>query len=82
MIGLNQWGDQRIIDSKYLITDKLKNELGFKGFVVSDWYGVYEYSKTNKYNANIKTINAGLDMIMLPYDYKSFLNDVRKAIKA
>ncbi len=81
MIGLNQWGDERIIDSKYLITDKLKNELGFKGFVVSDWYGVYEYSKTNKYDANVKTINAGLDMAMLPYDYKEFLSDVRSAVK-
>jgi beta-glucosidase len=81
MIGLNQWGDERIIDSKYLLTDKLKNELGFKGFIVSDWYGVYEYSRTSKYKANIKTINAGLDMAMLPYDYKSFLNDVRKAVK-
>ncbi len=81
MIGLNQWGDERIIDSNYLITEKLKKELGFKGFVVSDWYGVYEYSKTSKYNANIKTINAGLDMAMLPYDYKAFINDVRKAVK-
>lgn len=82
MVGLNQWGDQRIIDSKYLITDKLKNELGFRGFVVSDWYGVYEYSGTSKYKANVKTINAGLDMAMLPYDYKAFLSDVRKAVKA
>lgn len=82
MIGLNQWGDQRIIDSKYLITDKLKNELGFKGFVVSDWYGVYEYSKTSNYLSNINTINAGLDMAMLPYDYSAFLKDVRKAVKA
>ena len=80
LIGLNQWGDERIIDSKYLVTDKLKTELGFKGFVVSDWYGVYEYSKTSKYKANIKTINAGLDMAMLPYDYKAFLGDVRKAV--
>ncbi|MBP6962368.1 glycoside hydrolase family 3 C-terminal domain-containing protein [Candidatus Saccharibacteria bacterium] len=80
MVGLNQWGNERIIDSKYLITDKLKNELGFEGFVVSDWYGVYEYSRTSKYDANIKTINAGLDMAMLPYDYKDFMNDVRKAV--
>ena len=54
--------------------------MGFKGFVVSDWYGVYEYSRTSKYSANIKTINAGLDMAMLPYDYKAFLGDVRKAV--
>ncbi len=81
MIGLNQWGDQRIIDSKYLVTDKLKNELGFTGIVVSDWYGVYEYAKTGRYEANIKTINAGLDMAMLPYEYKDFLKDVRRAVR-
>lgn len=81
MVGLNQWGDQRIIDSKSLVTDKLKNELGFKGFVVSDWYGVYEYSNVSKYQANINTINAGLDMAMLPYDYKTFIKDVSKAVK-
>lgn len=81
MIGLNQWGNERVIDSKYLVTDKLKTELGFKGFVVSDWYGVYEYSGTSRYKANVKTINAGLDMVMLPFDYKTFLNDVRKAVK-
>jgi len=80
MVGLNMWGDQRIIDSKYLITDKLKTELGFKGFVVSDWYGVYEYSGVSKYKANVSVINAGLDMAMLPYDYKSFISDVRKAV--
>lgn len=81
MVGLSQWGDQRVIDSQYLVTDQLKNGLGFKGFVVSDWYGIYEYAKTSNYNANIKTINAGVDMAMLPYDYKAFLNDVRNAVK-
>ncbi len=80
MVGLNQWGEHRIIDSEYLLTEKLKQELGFQGFLVSDWYGVYEYSRTNKYEANVKTINAGLDMAMLPYDYKLFLKDVRKAV--
>ncbi len=81
MVGLSQWGNERVIDSKYLVTDKLKNQLGFRGFVVSDWYGVFEYSRTSSYQANIKTINAGLDMAMLPYDYKGFMSDVRKAVK-
>jgi beta-glucosidase len=81
MVGLSEWGDTRIIDNKYLITDKLKTELGFKGFVVSDWYGAYEYSGTSKYRANINTINAGLDMAMLPYEYKAFIKDVRKAVQ-
>lgn len=81
MIALSDWGDQRIIENKYLLTDKLKNELGLKGFIVSDWYGAYEYARMSKYDANIKTINAGLDMVMLPYEYKTFIYDVRKAVQ-
>lgn len=80
MVALNQWGDERMIDSKYLLTDKLKQDLGFKGFVVSDWYGVYEYAGVNNYDANIKSINAGLDMAMLPYNYKDFMSKVREAV--
>jgi beta-glucosidase len=80
MVGLTQWGGQRIIDNKYLITNVLKNQLGFKGFVVSDWYGTYEFSRTSNYQANINTINAGLDMAMLPFDYKNFTSDVHKAV--
>lgn len=80
LVGLNEWGDQRIIDNKYLVTDTLKGQLGFKGFVVSDWYGAYEFSQTNHYQSNVNTINAGLDMVMLPFDYKSFIKDVHKAV--
>lgn len=81
MIALSEWDDMRIIDNKYLLTDKLKGQLGFEGFIVSDWYGVYEYAGTSDYKANIKTINAGLDMAMLPYDYKSFIKDVRRGVQ-
>ena len=81
MVGLTQYGDKRIIDNRYLVTDKLKSELGFSGFVVSDWYGVYEFSGVSKYQANVTTINAGLDMAMLPYEYKDFIKDVHKAVK-
>lgn len=79
MVGLHKWGDGTIITNQYLLTDKLKNEVGFKGFLVSDWYGVYERAG-NKYNATVKAINAGLDMAMLPYDYKSFIRDVHRAV--
>ncbi len=82
MVGLNHYGKERVIDSHYLITDKLKTELGFKGFVVSDWYGMYEASKTSIYQSNINAINAGVDMAMLPYDYKSFVRDVTEAVKS
>ncbi|MGI9027513.1 MAG: glycoside hydrolase family 3 protein [Candidatus Saccharimonadales bacterium] len=81
MVGLSFWGDKRVIANKHLITDKLKNQLGYKGFVVSDWYGMYEFSGKSKYEANIETINAGVDMAMLPYDYKDFVKDVNRAVQ-
>lgn len=79
MVGLNKWNGQKISENKYLLTDVLKEELGFQGFVVSDWYGVYE-EEEDKYNALVKSINAGIDMIMLPFDYKFFSNSMRRAL--
>ncbi len=80
MVGLNSWGDKKLASSKYLITDVLKSELGFSGIVVSDWYGVYEIPGGD-FIASIKGINAGVDMVMLPFDYKTFMRNVRIAVR-
>ncbi len=69
MAGLNTWGDKRMVQQQYLLTDVLKDELGFKGFVVSDWYGVHE-GQPNIFWATVRAVNAGIDMLMLPFDYK------------
>lgn len=75
MVGLHSWGDERVIRQKYLLTDVLKEELGFRGFLVSDWYGVYE-GKQSAFLASIQAINAGVDMVMLPFDYQTFVRNV------
>lgn len=80
MVGLNSWGDTKISSSKYLLTDVLKGELGFQGFIVSDWYGVYEIPGSD-YEAAISGINAGVDMVMLPFDYKPFIRNVSRAVR-
>ncbi len=80
MVGLSFWGDTRVIDNKHLVTEKLKDQLGFKGFVVSDWYGMYEFSGKSQYKASAETINAGVDMGMLPFEYKGFIKDVRRGV--
>lgn len=80
MAGLNSWGDTKLAASSYLIQTVLKEELGFKGFVVSDWYGVYEIPGGN-YTAAVTAINAGVDMVMLPFDYNEFTKNVRRAVK-
>ena len=78
MVGLNSWGDRRMVLQKHLLTDVLKGELAFKGFIVSDWYGVHEGRK-NTFFATVQAVNAGVDMAMLPFDYKAFATHMKWA---
>lgn len=78
MVGLNTWGDKRMVLQKELLTDILKEELGFKGFLVSDWYGIHEGRK-NTFWASVQAINAGIDMAMLPFDYRAFVRHLKWA---
>ena len=80
MVGLNSWGDTKLAASTYLLTDVLKGELGFNGLVVSDWYGVYEIPGGD-FLAAVKAINAGVDMVMLPFDYQTFIRNVTTAVR-
>jgi beta-glucosidase len=80
MVGLNTWGDRRMVLQKELLTDILKEELGFKGFLVSDWYGVHE-GRRNTFWANVQTINAGVDMVMLPFEYEKFAREMKWAYR-
>lgn len=59
--------------NKYYITDILKDEFGFKGVVISDFSDIEllvegHLSAKNKREATKMAVNAGLDMIMNPYD--------------
>ena len=49
-------------NKKYI--DKLKNELGFKGFIVSDWNSVQNTSAKTYEEQIINSVNAGIDMFM------------------
>ncbi len=67
--------------NKHMITDILKNELKFTGFVVSDWQDIENVYRRDHITKDIKGavmlgINAGLDMSMIPYDYKEFCGDM------
>ncbi len=72
--------------SKYLLTDLLRGELGFKGFVVSDWADIenlYTREKVAKDRAEAVKIAvmAGVDMSMVPYDY-SFYDTLIELVNA
>jgi beta-glucosidase len=55
------WNGTNMTIDKHLIVDILKGELGFKGFVVTDWNSAKDYG-----GGWANTINAGIDMLMEP----------------
>ncbi len=66
--------------SKYLITDVLKNELGFAGVVVTDWKDIiYLYTRHKVAESNRDAVKiavmAGIDMSMVPEDF-TFYTDL------
>lgn len=81
MVSFSSWNGLKMHAHEYLLTKVLKGEWGFKGFLVSDWMAVNIISD-NAYDAFVTGINAGLDMIMVPFDYKAFIATVTKAVEA
>ena len=61
--------------NKYLLTDVLRDELGFEGIAVTDWVDINYLHTRHKVAPTIKdairmTINAGVDMSMVPHDFE------------
>lgn len=72
--------------NKHILTDILKNELGFTGFIVTDWQDIENVYRRDKMTKDIKeaiglAINAGIDMSMIPYNYKEFCTDLIALVK-
>lgn len=78
MASYSSWNGEKLHASRALLTDLLKGELGFDGFVVSDWMGVDQIDPS--YSTSVITaINAGIDMVMVPDDYHRFIGVMEEA---
>jgi beta-glucosidase len=84
MLSYSSWNGVRSHAHRYLVTDVLKGELGFTGFVVSDWAAVDQLDGQSGFTgAEIATaVNAGVDMVMVPHDYRRFLTLLRGEVSA
>lgn len=72
MPSYNSWNGVKCSGNKYLLTDVLKGELGFQGFVISDYNAIDQI--TDDYKEAIKiSVNAGMDMFMVPEKYPQFI---------
>ena len=79
MVSFSSWNGIKMHAQKGLITEVLKGELGFKGFVISDWGGMDQISP-DYYTAIVTGVNAGVDMNMVPYDYIRFIATMQQAV--
>ncbi len=80
MASFNELGGIPASGSKYLLNDILREEWGFKGFVVSDWNSIGEminhgYASDLKHAGEI-SLNAGLDMDMESRSYITHLKQL------
>jgi len=81
MACYGSWNDVRCHDHEYLLTDVLKGELGFEGFVVSDWMAIDQID-ADFATCVQRSISAGIDMVMVPFDYERFISTATSLVEA
>ncbi|MDE2795913.1 MAG: glycoside hydrolase family 3 protein [Gemmatimonadota bacterium] len=80
MVSLSSWNGEKCHAHRYLIQDVLKGEMGFRGFVVSDWNGVDPLAEDYG-EAVAMAVNAGIDMVMVPETWKAFIAALRERVE-
>ncbi len=80
MVSYSSVNGEKMHGNKKWLTDVLKGELQFGGFLVSDWQAIEDLP--GKYLDQVtESINAGIDMVMVPDKYELFIATVEKAVK-
>lgn len=81
MASFSSWNGGKLHANHYLLTEVLKGELGFTGFIVSDWAGIDQVAE-DYYQAVVASINAGIDMSMVPKQFERFITTLMQAVVA
>lgn len=79
MVSYSSWNGLKLHAHRYLLTDVLKGEMGFDGFLVSDWLAAQQLDADLE-TGMVTAINAGLDMIMVPFRLTEFITAVTRAV--
>jgi beta-glucosidase len=75
MVNSGEIDGEPIHASRYWLTDVLRDELGFRGVVVTDWEDVVYLHTRHRVATTLKdavrmAVEAGIDMSMTPYDFQ------------
>ena len=85
MVNSGSVNGEPVHASHRLLTDVLRGELGFKGVVVTDWNDIENLWRKyhvvdNMVDAVALSINAGIDVSMIPLNAPEFVNSVETAV--
>ncbi len=81
MASFSSWQGKKMHGQKYLLTDVLKGHLGFDGFIVGDWNGHGQVAGCDNKSC-AQSINAGLDMFMVPEDWKDLYENTLQQVES
>ncbi|KAM2692898.1 hypothetical protein EV2_007137 [Malus domestica] len=84
MVSYSSWNGKKMHANKELVTGYLKDKLRFRGFVISDWEGIDRITSPPKANYSYSVqagVSAGIDMIMVPYNFTDFIDDLTYQVK-
>ncbi|KAM2749979.1 hypothetical protein EV2_028823 [Malus domestica] len=79
MASYNSWNGDRVHGHRFLLTEILKDKLGFKVILISDWEGIDQLCEPegSDYRLCISlAINAGIDMVMVHFRYEKFIEEL------
>jgi beta-glucosidase len=79
MVTYSSWNGEKCSGSRRLLTEILKGELGFQGFILSDYGALYQLPGDFKTQIEL-SINAGMDMVMVPDRYRDFITHLRNLV--
>jgi beta-glucosidase len=80
MASYSSLNGHRLHGHAHLLDEVLKGELGFEGFVVSDWAAIDQLHPD--YDVCVeRSINAGIDMVMVPFDVVRFMDALEGAVE-
>jgi len=85
MISYSSWNGLKMHANRFLISHVLKKQLGFKGFVISDWQGLDRITSPAGANYSLSVydgVGAGIDMVMVPFNFTDFISNLTSQVKS
>lgn len=81
MVSFSSWQGEKLHGHRYLMTDVLKDQMAFDGFIVGDWNG-HEFVDGCRGDSCPQAINAGLDIFMVPDQWRELYKNTVEQVKS